>query len=68
VIIVENKIFGDFGHPQENAKVETNELDVLGWCFSILGDTVSIQILIDDKKIAKTENGIERKDGFEKIL
>jgi len=61
------EIFGDFGHPQENARIETNEFQVVGWCFAALGGTVSIQILIDDKIVGETKNGIERKDVYRKF-
>jgi len=67
VSTVDKELFGALGHPQENEIITTDELEVVGWCFSTLGEIVTIQILIDDKKVGETKNGIERKDVFEKF-
>jgi len=63
----DKEIFGALEHPEENEIITTDEWQVVGWCFSTLGGVDSIQILIDDKNVGETRNGIERKDVFEKF-
>jgi len=64
---VNKEIFSVLERPQENEIITTDELPVEGWCFSTLGGVDSIQILIDDKNVDETKNGIERIDVFKKF-
>ena len=62
--MVKEKIFGNLEYPKEKIKLETDELRIIGWSFSSLGEPVTIQVLIDNIISDQTMTGKERKDVY----
>jgi len=66
-LMTEEQIFGNLEKAtlKEKFSLNVNELEVIGWSFSSLGDEIIIEIFIDDEKVGETKTGLTRSDVLE---
>lgn len=66
-LMAEEQIFGNLDKAtlKEKFSLNVNELEVIGWSFSSIGNDIMIEIFIDGKKVGETKTGLTRPDVFE---